>query len=321
MSQQPMKFRLPNVTAKQLLHFVVAAESGKLAEAGRTLRMAPSAISHSIDQLEATLGVQLCVRHKAKGLVLTSSGEAALTVARNLLTDLNDFETLFGSEGYSNSGRIIVGCSTPIAPKMLPTTHSDFALKFPNATVAFLEEHHAVLQEQLLQGRLDLAFMYDIDLDHRLERIPLMTMTPRVLLPVDHPLAGPDAPAVLSLEMVADEPFVIFGGTPMYERYLKLFAAEGITPNIAYTCRSMATLRSFVGRGTNLGLQFENYGLAMSVDGLEVVAKPLAAGAEQSVSICIALPRDSKPSVLSREWIVSARKMFGGGAEAADAHV
>lgn len=310
MSQQPMKFRLPNITMKHLLHFVVAAEMGTFAEAGRSLLMAPTAISHSVDQLEAALGVQLCIRHKAKGLVLTPSGEEALTTARNLLTDFNDFETLYSREGYSNSGRLAVGCSTPIAPKMLPATNSHFGARFPAVKVEFLEEHHAVLQNQLLQGGLDLAFMYDIDLDHRLARIPLLTMTPSLLLPVDHPLAGPGTPETIPLSMVSEEPFVIFGASPMYEHYLRLFSEAGFNPNIAYTTRSMATLRSFVGRGTNLGLQYENYGLSTSVEGHEVIMKPLENHLEHAVQICIALPRGSKPSVLSREWIVSAKAMF-----------
>lgn len=310
MSQPPLKFRLPNVTTKQLLHFVLAAEAGTFAEAGRSLFMAPSAISHSVDQLEASVGVQLCIRHKAKGLVLTPSGEAALTMARNLLTDLSDFETLFSSDGYYNTGRLAVGCSTPIAPKMLPATQSHFASRFPGAKVEFLEEHHAVLQDQLLKGGLDLAFMYDIDIDHRLEHIPLLTMTPSLLLPVDHPLAGPGTPETISLDMVAEESFVIFGASPMYKQYLRLFSDAGITPNIAYTTRSMATLRSFVGRGTNLGLQYEKYGLATSVDGHEIVTKPLENHLEYSVQICIALPRESKPSVLARAWIASAQTIF-----------
>ncbi len=310
MSDPAPKLRQPNVTVRQLLHFVVAADAGTIAEAGRALRMAPSAISYSIDQLEAELGAQLCIRHKAKGLVLTPSGEAALIRARNLLADFRDFETLFSQESSANSGRIIIGSNTPIAPLFLPATQRQFVERFPLASVEFLEETHAELQERLLQGNIDLAFMYDSDIDHRIQRLPLIQLTPNVLLPGNHPLSGPDAPDAITMSMLADEQFVLFAGAPMYDAYMRLFRNAGIVPRVSHTCRSMGTLRAFVGRGIALGLSYEKYDLVKSVDDLEIASKPLVHTEEDSMQVCIALPRDSKPSILARYWIESARSIF-----------
>ncbi|MGI8393227.1 LysR family transcriptional regulator [Leucobacter sp. W1038] len=310
MSQQTVALRLPNLSVRQLFHFVVAADAGTLAEAGRALRMAPSAISYSIDQLESELGVQLCIRHKAKGLTLTPSGEAALVRARNMLADLRDFEILFSRQGVGNTGRIIVGCTTPIAPFLLPATHKRFAEVFPDASVEFVEETQSVLQERLLQGDIDLAFMYDLSLDHRIQRKPLLRMTPNLLLSGDHPLAQADAPATIPLSLVADERFVLFGAHPLYDAYLRLFRDAGIEPNIAHTCRSMGTLRAFVGRGTVLGLSYEKYTLLKTVDDIDIVSKPLAGGEDDALTVCVALPRDSRPSTLARSWIEAAEAIF-----------
>ncbi|NLB47068.1 MAG: LysR family transcriptional regulator [Microbacteriaceae bacterium] len=310
MSTAPVQFRQPNVTIRQLFHFVTAADAGTLAEAGRKLHMAPSALSYSIDQLEAELGVQLCIRHKAKGLTLTPSGKAAVTRARNLLADARDFEMLFSAETSENYGRLVVGSSTPIAPLMLPATQRTFVEQFPHATVEFLEETQTALQEKLRLGAIDLAFLYDLDLDHRLERIPLMTLSPNVLLPMSHPLAADEAPEALSLDMLANDRWVLFGATPMYEAYMRLFRNAEIVPDVAHTCRSMGTLRAFVGRGIGLGLSYEQYSLTKSVDDLAIRSKPLVGAGVEALMVCIALASDFRPSVLARFWIESARDIF-----------
>ncbi|GGH42328.1 LysR family transcriptional regulator [Microbacterium album] len=305
MDQRLLKRRLPRVTTRQLWHFVTAAESGKLAEAGRLLRVAPSAISASIDELEATLGVQLCVRRKAKGLVLTPSGEAALALARNLLTDLLDFENAF-REDDSTTSPLVVGCYMSLAPVVLPMTQARFASVLPHASLEFIEDAHDELQERLLEGTIDMAFMYDLDLDHRLKRVPLVSVTPRLLMPVDHPLAGPDAPDSVPLAMVADEPFVLFSASPLFEHYLRIFADEGIEPRIAHTCRNVGTMRAFVGRGTGLGLSYEQYDLRVSVENLEIVSKPISSGSAQPIDLCMVLPKGAKPSALTKRWMETA---------------
>ena len=302
--------RLPRVTTRQLWHFVAAAEAGKLAEAGRALRLAPSAISNSIDELETTLGVQLCIRRKAKGIVLTPSGEAALALARNLLNDLLDFESAFNGADESTSSPLVIGCYASLAPMALPVTQARFAQQYPHAAVEFVEDMHDALQERLLEGSIDMAFLYDLDLDHRLKRVPLLSVTPRVLMPVDHPLAAPGAPDRIPLSLLADETFVLFSASPMYEHYLRIFSEAGIEPRIAHTCRNVGTMRAFVGRGTGLALWYEKYDLTVSVENLEIVSKPVDSAVAHPVDICMALPRGAKPSVLAKRWMETASAVF-----------
>jgi len=311
MNDQLLKRRLPKVTTRQLWHFVAAAETGKLAEAGRLLHMAPSAISTSISELETTLGVQLCVRHKAKGVVLTPSGEAALTLARNLITDLIDFETAFNGEDEAARAPLTIGCFSSLAPLVLPATQSAFSASYPNAAVEFIEESHEDLQQRLLEGTIDMAFLYDLDIDHRLQRIPVMQLRPSVLLPGDHPLAGHDAPAEIPFHAIGDESFIIFSGSPLYEQYLRIFADEGFTPHIAQSCRNVGTVRAFVGRGAGIALAYEKYDLQVTVENLQIAVKPLVSRAAQPLDICLVLPRGAKPSMLSRYWIDTAHMVLG----------
>ena len=51
------------------------------------------------------------------------------------------------------------------------TFWSHFITQYPNATVEFFEDTHEVLQDRLLRGSIDVAFMYDVGIDHRLDAL------------------------------------------------------------------------------------------------------------------------------------------------------
>lgn len=317
-----MKFaadhRMPNITLRQLWHFVAAAESGKLSEAGKRLHLAPSALSSSIEELEKTLGVQLCIRKKAKGLTLTPSGEQALKSARNLLTEIMEFEYTFAStDSNSLSGPLTVGAYSPLAPLMLPAVESAFAKSYPYVQLDFIEDHQINLVDRLLEGQLDLAFLYDINLKFQLQRIPLVSKSPRVLLHVEHPLAQGDVDTPLHIDEIASEDFILFGASPLYEYVLSFFKEANIPPNVLYTSRSYGTVRAFVGRGSGIGIAFEDYELSFSVENRKIVSRPLTGPSVKPATICIALPPAIRASTAATKWVETTQELFN---EAAHEH-
>ena len=81
-------------TLVQLRYFLAAAEDGTMTGAAKTLVVSQSAISTAIAQLERELGVQLFVRHHARGLTLTAVGEDFVRELRPFLDDC------LGPQGY-----------------------------------------------------------------------------------------------------------------------------------------------------------------------------------------------------------------------------
>ncbi len=63
-----------DLTLVQLRYFVTAAMHRSMTEASIDLHVAQSAVSTAIAQLERSLGVQLFVRQRSKGLALTEAG-------------------------------------------------------------------------------------------------------------------------------------------------------------------------------------------------------------------------------------------------------
>ncbi|EKX68331.1 transcriptional regulator, LysR family [Streptomyces ipomoeae 91-03] len=148
----------PQFSLRQLVHFVAVAEEGTPTRAAQRLCVSPSAVSLALGELERALKVQLCVRRKAHGITLTPSG------------------------------RRLLGCHPTLAPTVLPRLLCGFGERYPRITIDFEERTQDDLQQRMLDGKLDLAVLYDMDALPEIERVELHTTRPHVLLPADHRL-------------------------------------------------------------------------------------------------------------------------------------
>lgn len=95
--------------AREMEVFTAAADAGGLSAAGRALHLTPSAISRTIDRIEARLGVRLMLR-TTRRLTLTAEGQAYLGAARRILADLNDAEQAVADQGAPR-GRLRVSAA------------------------------------------------------------------------------------------------------------------------------------------------------------------------------------------------------------------
>ena len=132
---------------RQLRYFVVAAEEGQITRAAQKLNLAQPALSRTIAQLEAQLGVKLLQRH-ARGVSLTPAGEELLEKARTVLEAIAEVERVGQSLARSTQGTAELGFlgTSPMidAPELLtafaaehPEYHLSFRqLSFPRGTTA-----------------------------------------------------------------------------------------------------------------------------------------------------------------------------------------
>ncbi|WP_407674944.1 LysR family transcriptional regulator [Phaeacidiphilus oryzae] len=102
-----------------------------MTSAARRLLVSQSAVSTAVAQLERALGVQLLIRHHAKGLSLTAAGARFLQESRNLLAHADELvETAQGwappspasspSAASSPSRRSYCRGSSPSSPPATP---------------------------------------------------------------------------------------------------------------------------------------------------------------------------------------------------------
>jgi LysR family transcriptional activator of nhaA len=90
-----------------LHYFWAVARQGNLTQAARALRVAPSALSSQIRQLEAQLGEAL-FRRQGRGLVLTEAGRLVLAQADTIFAAGQELEALF-SAGRRRTAELRIG--------------------------------------------------------------------------------------------------------------------------------------------------------------------------------------------------------------------
>lgn len=296
------------VTLRQLLHFVTAAESGSMSEAARRLHMAPSAISMSIAELERITGAQLCIKQKSKGLTLTTSGRAVLRQAAQILELSSELVHSAQGDAASVRGPLTVGCYMPLAPSLIPSMLADFAHECPNVDVDFLEGYHDELQDKLLDGTIDVAFLYEMGLGPELQAAPVLSMVPYVLLNENHPLRDTES---IELTDIADEELILYDSPPISTRVLDMFREHGLEPRVQHRSRSYATIRSLVGLSSGVGVLLHRPELEVSYAHMGVVIKPLAGLTRRSPTVALVWSRNNALNLRARRWIDVAQTRFG----------
>ncbi|WP_371395675.1 LysR family transcriptional regulator [Fretibacter rubidus] len=118
---------------EELEAFVRTIESGSFTAAAKQLRVAKSAISRRISELEARLGTQLIIRTTRK-LSLTESGQALFQRATMLLSDWEEAEGAASQSAKDLSGRIRIAAPLSFGISYLGAAIIDFTKNHPDVS-------------------------------------------------------------------------------------------------------------------------------------------------------------------------------------------
>ena len=113
--------------------FAAVADAGSLSAAGRTLGLTPSAVSRTIDRIEARLGVRLLLR-TTRLLTLTAEGLSYLGAARRILADLDDAEQALADQGAPR-GRLRVSAALAHGRLVVVPLLKAFVVRYPHILV------------------------------------------------------------------------------------------------------------------------------------------------------------------------------------------
>ncbi len=119
--------------AREMAVFAAVAASGSFSAAGRDLGLTPSAVSRTLDRIEARLGVRLMLR-TTRTLTLTPEGQAYLGAARRILSDLDDAEQAIADQGAPR-GRLRVSASLSHGRLCVVPLLGDFVALYPHILV------------------------------------------------------------------------------------------------------------------------------------------------------------------------------------------
>ncbi|MBP1325826.1 DNA-binding transcriptional LysR family regulator [Leucobacter exalbidus] len=260
-------------TLKQLAYFVATAQTGTTQGAADEMFVSQSAMSAAISDLESTLDLQLFVRQRGIGLSLTASGRELLPRAAKLISDAEEMKFAANNLQYQLQGELVVGCFDVLAPSLMPRLLQQFESFYPEVRLDFIEGSHAELLRELDTGRIEIAILVEGINQVGLERSVVMELTPHILLPTHHRLAGASA---LSLRELSEEPMIFLDADPSQEFIIRAFRTVGVTPTIRYRSRSLEHVRALVRRGLGFSLVVMGKRSAGLPNDLGIVAVPLA---------------------------------------------
>lgn len=130
-----MDAKMPAATdrARELEVFAAVAATGSFSAAGRRLGLTPSAVSRTVDRIEARLGVRLVLR-TTRALTLTAEGQAYLGAARRILADLDDAEQAIADQGAPR-GRLRVSAALAHGRLCIVPRLGEFVRLYPHILV------------------------------------------------------------------------------------------------------------------------------------------------------------------------------------------
>jgi len=292
---------------RQLRHLLCIAEHQNISSAARQLFLSQPALSTSIAQLEEALGLQLLIRHHARGVSLTPAGNTFLARARSLLAHAEEVTATGRALGESVQGVLEAGCFWTLSPFFLPGLLVQARQLHPELQIQITEGPLDELQTLLRNGRIEMALLYDIDLDPNLEYDTLTQIEPHVLLPVNHRLANQ---AAVSLRTLRKEPFILLDLPHSRDYFLSFFQKANFRPEVRHRSRSFELVRGLVASGEGYSILNLQPASHRTYDGGEVKCLPIK-DKVSPLSVVLARPRGLRQTRRAGAFISCCRQYFG----------
>lgn len=279
-------------TFRQLECFVAVAEVGSISSAAARLHASESAVADALTAFERGIGTQLLLRRRSRGVTLTSAGQAALPLVKELLGRASELSHTVSGDGNGRlRGPVRVGVLPTLAPSILPRLIRGFSDLQPDVEIQFALADQDELAVRLGDGDLDLAIAYDIDFSPEFPRADLLRTRADLIVAPEHRLAGLDE---ADLAEVADEPMVLLDIAPSRQHTLELMSSLGVTPRIRYRTDNFDLCRALVGRGLGYTLLMARRFTSETWDGGHVASVRLRE-ASRSVAVILAWRTEPQP--------------------------
>lgn len=289
-----------DISLRQLEHFLAVVEDGTIAAAATRLSYSASAVATSVTQLERAFGVQLCVRRRARGVTLTSTGTVVRDWARRTLIEAAELAQHVRGVGEELVGPLRIGCYDTLAPTVLPRLLDAYERRHPRVDVDFLLGSVEELAERLTTGELDVAVLYDLGgLDH-LERHWISSARAYAYFGRAHPLAERET---VHIEELAEQQLILFDRMPSSRYVAEMFAEHGLVPRIRHRTADFELARSIIARSATVyGLFLQRPATRTSYDGLPLVELEITP-APPACPAVLAWPREGQRSARARAFI------------------
>ena len=255
---------------KQLEYFVRVAELGSFTRAAIALDIAQPALSRQVRLLEVELHQNLLIRN-GRGALPTEAGKLLLAHGRGILHQVERAREELGRVRGSLAGRVAVGLPTTLARVLTVPLTRAFRQQMPDATISISEGLSVAMQESLVNGRLDIAVLYNAQPSPEIEIAPLPEEDLLLVQARPPGLLEDPAPGPISLRAVSLLPLVI----PSRPNAIRMYVESEMA---------------------NLGCRMQ---IALEIDGVSAILDLVADGAGSAVLPRNAVANSVRPSAFT----------------------
>lgn len=243
-----MKY-LPSI--KQLQYLVALAETRHFSKAAQNCNVTQSTLSAGIRELETVLGVALAERTK-RTVIMTPIGLEIAERATSLIRDAEDMMALTAASQGPLTGRLQLGIIPTIAPYLLPKILPRLRHLYPRLELGLRETQTALLVEEVLAGKLDLALLALPASDNKLVEFSLFEDPFRLVLPTNHPLAAKAAAS--SADLKHEKLLLLEEGHCFRDQAIEFCTTAGLSNFGGLAATSLATVSQMVSAEFGLTL-------------------------------------------------------------------
>ena len=243
---------------KQLEYFVRVAELGSFTRAAQVLGVAQPALSRQVRLLEVELRQNLLTRN-GRGATPTEAGQVLLEHGRGILHQVERAREELGRVRSGLSGRVALGLPPSVARVLAVPLTRAFRERLPDAQLSISEGLSTAMQENLLNGRLDIAVLYNPSPMAGIELRPLLTEELLLVQPRPPGLPEDPPPPALPLREIAAMPLVIPSRPNAIRMHVESeMAAIGCRPQIALEIDGVSAILDLVADGAGVALLSRN---------------------------------------------------------------
>lgn len=240
---------------RHLRYFCAVAETLNFSRAAERMRVAQSALSRQIRDLEQELGVQLFVR-TTTSVRLTDAGGYFYEAAEKLLMQLSIAITGTQEIAGGRGGSFNIASDWRFSIQVIPETVRKFRNLYPKIKVNFTDLQSTEQVEALRAGKIHLGFVPDLVLGARedLELLHIYTGELMAVLPSSHRLAKRES---ILLRELADEKWVRLedkGDNVARVHMVRLCRPAGFTPKMGRSTNSITGALALVTAGEGITL-------------------------------------------------------------------
>jgi LysR family transcriptional regulator, nitrogen assimilation regulatory protein len=243
---------------KQLEYFVRVAELGSFTRAAQALNIAQPALSRQVRLLEVELRQNLLVRN-GRGATPTQAGQLLLEHGRGILHQVERAREELGRVRSGLTGRVALGMPPSVARVITVPLTRAFRTKMPEAQLSISEGLSSAMQENLQNGRLDIALLYNPSPIPGIAHSPLVKEELLWVQPRPAGLQEDPPPAAIPLKEVASLPLVIPTRPNAIRMHVESeMAAIGCRPLIALEIDGVSAILDLVADGAGYAILSRN---------------------------------------------------------------